>query len=116
MTRALADDIQAIWWITLGIGLVVAVVVVVLLQLLLNAVDKVERNVITLWDTATTLARNTATSWQLGSTGDQLDRIKAEALRHDALLSGGGDGRSAQPSAGGPVGGGTASDPEGGVP
>lgn len=116
MTRALADDTQTLWWITLGIGLVVAVVVVVLLQLLLNAVDKVERTVITLWDTATTVARNTATSWQLGSTGDQLDRIKAEALRHDALLSGGGDGPAAQPSAGGPVGGGSAGDPEGGVP
>ncbi|MQA61963.1 MAG: hypothetical protein GEU86_10780 [Actinophytocola sp.] len=117
MTRALAEDTQVIWWVTLGIGLVVAVVVVVLLQLLLNAVGKVERNVITLWDTATTVARNTATTWQLDSTGDQLDRIKAEALRHDALLSGvsGGDGRAAPPPAGGPAGG-PADDTEGGAP
>ncbi len=104
MTRALSDDTQVLWWITLGVGLVVAVVVVILLQLLLNAVGVVERNVTTLWHTATTVARNTATSWQLDSTGDQLDRIKAEALRHDALLSGNtaaGDGRHARPTEGG---------------
>lgn len=104
MTRALSDDTQVLWWVTLGVGLVVAVVVVILLQLLLNAVGAVERNVITLWDTATTVARNTATTWQLDSTGDQLDAIKAEALRHDALLSGhgsAGDGKHALPPEGG---------------
>ncbi|MPY98673.1 MAG: hypothetical protein GEU97_11880 [Actinophytocola sp.] len=101
MTRALSDDTQVLWWVTLGVGLVVAVVVVILLQLLLNAVGAVERNVITLWDTATTVARNTATSWQLDSTGDQLDALKAEALRHDALLSGGGDGSGSRPPSGG---------------
>lgn len=107
MTRALAEDTQVLWWVTLGIGLVVAVVVVILLQLLLNAVGTVERNIITLWDTATTVARNTATSWQLDSTGDQLDEIKAEALRHDALLSTHGstsergDGHAARPPEGG---------------
>ncbi|MPY79283.1 MAG: hypothetical protein GEV04_12490 [Actinophytocola sp.] len=108
MTRALSDDTQMLWWVTLGIGVVVAVVVVLLLQLLLNAVGAVERNVITLWDTATTVARNTATSWQLASTGDQLDYVKAEALRHDALLGGdgthdgtGGGGTPTPPAAGG---------------
>jgi len=85
---ALAAETQTLWWITLAVGLVVAIVVVVLLQLLFAAVKRIERNVIVLWNTATTVARNTATSWLLGGTATALDELKAEALRHDALLSG----------------------------
>ena len=84
---ALAPEVQRIWWITLGVGLVVAAVVVALLQLLLNAVVRIERNVVALWQTATTVARNTATTWLLGETAGVLDEIKTEALRHDALLT-----------------------------
>lgn len=84
---ALPADVQTIWWVTLGVGLVVAIVVVVLLQILLNTVKLIDRNVKTLWETATTVARNTATTWLLGETADTLDEIKAEALRHDELLS-----------------------------
>ncbi len=79
--------VQIFWWATLATGLVVAVVVVILLQFLLIAVKKIEDNVKVLWQTATTVARNTATSWMLGSTADGLEELKAEALRHDALLS-----------------------------
>jgi hypothetical protein len=84
---ALAPEVQRIWWITLGVGVVVAVVVVVLLQRLLRAVERIEHNVVALWQTATTVARNTATTWLLGDTATALDQLKAEALRHDALLS-----------------------------
>jgi hypothetical protein len=84
---ALAPEVQRLWWITLGVGLVVAAVVVLLLQLLLRAVERIERNVIVLWQTATTVARNTATTWLLGETATALDQLKAEALRHDALFA-----------------------------
>jgi hypothetical protein len=84
---ALAPEVQRIWWITLGVGLVVALVVVALLQFLLRAVERIERNVVELWQTATTVARNTATTWLLGETAGTLDEIRAEALRHDALLT-----------------------------
>lgn len=80
------SDVTTIWWVTLGVGLIVAAVVVVLLQTLLNAVKRVERNVMTLWQTATTLARNTATTWLLGDTAEKLEDIKGEALKHDELL------------------------------
>jgi hypothetical protein len=83
---ALPSDVQTLWWVTLGVGLAVAVVVVVLLQILLNTVKRVERNVVTLWETATTVARNTATTWMLGETAELLGEVKAEALRHDELL------------------------------
>ena len=84
---ALAPEVQRLWWITLGVGLVVAAVVVLLLQLLLRAVERIERNVIVLWQTATTVARNTATTWLLGETATALDQLKAEALRHDVLFA-----------------------------
>lgn len=84
----LETDTQIIWWVTLGIGLVVAIVVVTLLQMLLSTVNRIDTNVAVLWQTATTVARNTATSWQLGETAETLDEVQAEALRHDALLSG----------------------------
>lgn len=87
MTLALETETQTWWWATLGLGLIVAIVVVILLQALLIAVRHIEDNVKVLWQTATTLARNTATSWLLDDTADKLEDLKAEAVRHDALLS-----------------------------
>jgi HAMP domain-containing protein len=87
MTLALEPQTQTFWWATLGTGLIVAIVVVILLHALLIAVRQIEDNVKVLWQTATTVARNTATSWLLGNTADGLGQLKAEALRHDAMLS-----------------------------
>ncbi len=87
---ALESDVQTLWWVTLGVGLVVAIVVVALLQILLSAVRRIRRNVDILWAEATTLARNTSTTWLLAATGDSLEELKNEALRHDDFLSDGG--------------------------
>jgi hypothetical protein len=77
---------NTLWWITLGVGLVVAVVAVVLLQIFLNQVRKIERGSLDVWETATTVARNTATTWMLAQTPVRLDRLTEEALRHDVFL------------------------------
>lgn len=75
------------WWaITLGLGLVVAVVVVVLLQAFLNQLRRIERGADQIWHTGKAVARNTATSWQLGTTSARLDALAAEAERHASLL------------------------------
>lgn len=88
MTPELPAEVLFLWWLALGIALFVVVpVVVLLLHRLLRTVDRVQASVIALWNTATTVARNTATTWQLGGTGDALEALKAEALRHDALLN-----------------------------
>lgn len=87
MTLALETQTQTFWWATLGTGLIVAIVVVILLHALLIAVRQIEDNVKVLWQTATTVARNTATSWLLADTADGLGKLKAETLRHDAMLS-----------------------------
>ncbi|MFP5299001.1 MAG: hypothetical protein ACLGHL_08450 [Actinomycetota bacterium] len=84
---ALSSDVERIWWITLGVGLVVALVVTFLLHTLLRAVRRIDTNVKDLWQTATTVARNTATTWQLGQTANALEEIKSEALEHDKFLN-----------------------------
>ena len=76
-----------LWWITLGVGLIVAVVATVLLQLFLNQVKRVERGSEAVWEAAKPVARNTATTWMLTQTTVRLDRLTEEALRHDALLA-----------------------------
>ena len=77
---------HTLWWITLGVGLVVALVAIGLLQLFLNQVRRIERGSLEVWETATTVARNTATTWMLAQTPVRLDRLTEEALRHDAFL------------------------------
>ena len=78
---------HALWWITLGAGLVVAVVAVILLQTFLNHVKRVERGAEAVWEAAKPVARNTATTWMLTQTSVRLDRLTEEALRHDSLLA-----------------------------
>ncbi len=78
---------HALWWITLGAGLVVAVVAIVLLQTFLNQVKRIERGAEGIWEAAKPVARNTATTWMLTQTTVRLDRLTEEALRHDALLA-----------------------------
>jgi len=78
---------NAAWWLTLGIGLVVSIVAVVLLQVFLNKVRRVQREVEAIWDAATPVARNTATTWMLPQTSVRLDKLTEEALKHDALLA-----------------------------
>jgi hypothetical protein len=84
---ALPSDVQTIWWVTLALGAVVALVVLALLHLLRSAVLRIERNAEVLWQTATTVARNTATTWLIAETAETVEEIKKEALRHDAFLS-----------------------------
>lgn len=76
----------ALWWVALGLGLVVCVVAVVLLQLFLREVYRIERGSLAIWKVGKQVAANTATSWQLGETSSRLDALTQEALRHDALL------------------------------
>ena len=79
---------DTLWWTTLVIGLIVAVAVIALLHLLLEAVHRIDENVDSVWTMARQVAANTATTWMLGQTPRIAGEIKEEALLHDALLSG----------------------------
>lgn len=83
---ALVAEYQTFWLVALGTGGVVLVVVVALLTILLRTVQQIDEGVREVWEAATRLASNTATTWQLRETAVALEEIKAEALRHDELL------------------------------
>lgn len=77
---------ETLWWIALGLGAVVAVVAIALLQTFLAYLRRVERGAEAIWEAGKQVARNTATTWMLTQTSERLDELTQEALRHDAFL------------------------------
>ncbi len=78
---------EAYWWIALALGLVVAVVAVVLLEIFLRQVHRVEHGAGLVWTAGKQVARNTATTWLLPETSGRLDLLTDEAMRHVDLLT-----------------------------
>jgi Na+/H+ antiporter NhaD/arsenite permease-like protein len=87
MILALAQEHIDFWWITLGMGAVVIIAVIVLLSLLIAFVDDIDVNVREVWDTATRLAANTATTWMFQQTTVRTAELDAEVQRHAQLLN-----------------------------
>lgn len=79
---------EAYWWVALALGLVVAVVAVVLLEVFLRQVHRIERGAGLVWKAGKQVARNTATTWLLPETSSRLDELVDEAGRHGQLLRG----------------------------
>jgi hypothetical protein len=77
---------NALWWMTLGLGLVVSIVAVVLLHMFLLQLRRIDRGSAAIWEAGKQVARNTATSWMLHQTTVRLDGLTEEALHHDAFL------------------------------
>jgi hypothetical protein len=77
------------WWLTLGLGLVVAVVAWILLQVLYTSVKRIDSNVREAWETATRVAANPATTWMLASTPEAVGTLGEELQEHDRFISGG---------------------------
>lgn len=78
---------EAWWWVALGLGLVVAVVAVLLLEVFLRQVHRIERGAGLVWQAGKEVARNTSTTWLLPKTSQRLDLLTEEAMEHVALLS-----------------------------
>ena len=87
---ALQEEHVTIWWTTLGLGLVVVVAVIVLLSLLVALVKDIDVNVREVWDTATRLAANTATTWMLQQTATRVEELGNEVDQHIQALSAAG--------------------------
>ena len=73
---------QTLWWITLGIGLVVALVVWGLLEALRRTVLEVDRAVDDVWVMGKRLAQNTATSHLLATTKARGGELIEELEEH----------------------------------
>ncbi len=92
-TLGLAQEHITMWWVTLGLGAVVIIAVIVLLSMLIALVDDIDVNVREVWDTATRVAANTATTWMLQQTTVRTAELDAEVQRHAQLLNSQGGGR-----------------------
>jgi hypothetical protein len=87
MVVALAQADVSMWWIAIGMSFVVVLVVITLLSLLIAFVTDIDRNVKSLWNMATRLARNTATTWMLQQTAAATAALADETARHAAALT-----------------------------
>lgn len=82
---ALSSATEVAWWISLAVGLVVALVVWTLLELLRREVVRIDRNVGSLWTMGKRLAQNTATTHMLGGTKELGVELLEEVGRHGEL-------------------------------
>jgi type II secretory pathway component PulF len=73
---------QTVWWITLGIGLVVALVVWGLLEVLRRTVNEVDRAVTDVWTMGKRVAQNTQTTHVLGMTKTRGVELLEELEQH----------------------------------
>lgn len=96
---ALADAERTLWYVSLGLGLVVAGVVTAMLLILLGLLDRIRTSVRGLLDSAGKVADNTANIPQLEATAPVLEQIAAEGVVQDGYmtaLSQGYDGEAAE--------------------
>jgi hypothetical protein len=84
---ALADSERDLWYVSLGLGLVVALVVAGMLLLLLRYLRDIETSVRGLLTGAGKVAENTANIPQLEATTPVLDQIAAEGVVQDGYMN-----------------------------
>ena len=82
----LTDTDVTAWWIAIIAGFVVVLTVAALLGLLVRLVKIIDRGVAEIRDTLSTITKNTASTALIPRTGDALDRVLAEGLRHHLFL------------------------------
>ena len=78
---------NTLWAVSLGIGLVAALVVAALLLVLVRAVDDIDKSVGGLLDVAGKVAGNTANIPQLQATAPVLGQIVEEAVVQDRYMN-----------------------------
>jgi len=84
---ALADAERTLWYVSLALGLVVALVVAAMLLLLLRFLKNIETSVGGLLESAGKVADNTEIIPQLQATAPVLEQIGAEGVVQDAYMN-----------------------------
>ena len=85
MTLALSSSVETAWWVSLAVGLVVALVVWFLLEWLRRTVKEVDRAVDDVWTMGKRVAQNTATTHMLQGTKELGVELLEEVKRHGEL-------------------------------
>jgi hypothetical protein len=75
---------ETLWWVTLAVGLVVAIVVWGLLEHLRRSVDAVEPGVDRVWTMGKRVAQNTSTTYLLHATTERAVELIGELDQHRA--------------------------------
>lgn len=84
---ALADSERTLWYVTLAVGLVVALVVAAMLLMLLNLLRRIQAGVTGLLGSAGKVAENTANIPRLEATAPVLEEIAAEGIVQDGYMN-----------------------------
>ncbi len=75
------------WYVALGLGFVVILVVIALLTLLSRLVDDIDVAVHNLWTVTKRWAQNTTGMYQFAGAGSILRSLRDEIIRHDKMFS-----------------------------
>ena len=84
---ALADSERTLWYVTLAVGLVVALVVAAMLLMLLNLLRRIQAGVTGLLGSAGKVAENTANIPRLEATAPVLEEIATEGIVQDGYMN-----------------------------
>jgi hypothetical protein len=82
---ALSSAVETAWWVSLAVGLLVALVFWFLLEWLRRTVNEIDRGVDEVWVMGKRVAQNTATTHMLGGTRDLGVELLEEVKRHGEL-------------------------------
>lgn len=82
---ALSDGVIVAWWVALGVGLVVALVVWALLEILRRTVLEIDTGVTAVWTMGKRVAQNTQTTYLLQTTKSRGVDLLEELGHHAAL-------------------------------
>ncbi len=77
---------ESLWWVTLGLGLIVLLAVAALLTLLVSLVHTIEKRVDVIRATLDQAAANTSDTALIAKTGDGVDAVLREGLEHHLFL------------------------------
>ena len=77
---------ESLWWVTLGLGLIVIVAVAAFLTTLVMLVRTIEKRVDLIRSTLDQAAENTSDTALIAETADRVDAVLFEGLEHHLFL------------------------------
>jgi len=77
---------ESMWWVTLGLALIVLVAVAAFLTMLVTLVRSIEKRVDLIRATLDQAATNTSDTALIAKTGDCVDAVLSEGLEHHLFL------------------------------
>ena len=83
---ALTSTQESLWWVTLGLALIVLVAVAAFLTLLVTLVSTIEKRVDLIRSTLDQAEANTSDTALIAETGEWLDAVLSEGLEHHLFL------------------------------